>query len=267
MALSDYTPVLAWFADSLTLDAPSSGVTKSNPGSLVDPSIAGTTDKYADFNGTSTGIKFVLPAAAPAPGKTGAITIVMKFRFSRTNSAAEEYLWHMYDGSGASPDNVGLACQWQGFAADLERLSLRVPPRTTSFECRNGSGHFDPDVDAIVCWRRSAGAPGTWTMWTDPDATGGMTSHGPSENSIETSSSGGTGITETSEITIGSSRDGTGPSAFRLYWLLMFQSAITDSDIQLADWTDEAALKSAFGFASIGFLPFMQQPAPVVLAH
>lgn len=234
MALSDYTPTLAWFADSLSdMDEPT-GTTPSNPGSLTSPTLTGSPDSYADFDGADN-ISF-LPATPVMEVNTGDFTLVMKVRID--SFVTSDVIWENYDGSGSGGSAHGM----QVFidSAVNRVVSLYPPPRAESFGTKSAVTTLVAGQDFIIAWRRSSG---TVTMWLDVDASGGMVSHTPSSNGFTTSA-----ITEGGDITFGSDRTGSNPFDGRIYWVLGFNAAISDTDIQLSTWDTESSLKSTWGF-------------------
>lgn len=234
MALADYTPVLQWYADALTdLDQPT-GATPSNPGSTTSPTIAGSGDLYAD-NGTSNGISFA-PVSPVNNSGTGGITIVLKARFDTTS--AGRIVAENYDGSGTDTSDVG----WQivNSTGTSRRVALALPPIVYSSERLESAEYaLTAGQDFIVAFRRSGT---TWTMWLDDNASGGMISHTPSTNTIP----GDANFSSCGTISFGTSRTGASPFDGRIYWLVAFDAALSDADLQLAAWDDEANLKSAW---------------------
>lgn len=242
MALSDYTPVYQWYADALTdLDDPT-GTTKSNPGALTDPTIAGAGDQYAEFDGTN-GLSF-LPASPLLEVNTGDLTLVVKARVD--TFASDVVLFANHDGAGSSGSSHGYLLQTDSAANRV--LSLKVPPRGSSFEVQNSSLSLVAGQDFIIAFRRSSG---TWTIWLDADASGGMVADTPSANTA-----GSSEILACGDISFGCDRAGAKPLDGRIYWHVAFAEAISDTDIQLADWDDEANLKAAWlgaaGVSGIG---------------
>lgn len=236
MALADYSPVLQWYADALTdLDQPT-GCSKSNPGSLADPSILGTGDQYAEFRvETPQAVSFEPPAPVNNAG-TGGITIVMKGRFDSTT--AGRIVAENWDGSGANDSDVG----WQivNTTGTSRRIGLALPPTAyTAERLETSANAITHDQDFIVAFRRSGT---TWTVWLDDDATGGMVSHTPGTNNLP----GDANFTSCGRITFGSDRNGSTTFDGFIYWLVAFDTALSDADLQLAAWDDEANLKAAW---------------------
>lgn len=236
MALADYTPVLAWFADGLTdLDIPT-GTTPSNPSGLTDPTIAGTGDQYADCDG-SDGIIFT-PGTPVNEVGTGDVTIVGKFRVDTLVSG--DVLFENFDGGGATgnPGDHGFAIELSSSVAGRIRL-IAPPDAGNTAAVLNGSADaFTAGQDFIVAWKRTSG---TWTMFIDLDASGGMAAITASTNSIGARSFGACG-----GIAFGSRNSAANPFDGRVYWLVTFDEALLDADLLLAAWDDEANLKAAW---------------------
>ena len=234
MALSDYQPIIAWFADSLAdLDIPT-GTTKGNPGTTGDPTLTGSPDSYADFDGTQ-GINF-LPASPVGEVGSGDFTIVMRARVDTFN--AGDVLWENYDGSGTSQSAVGLRIKIT--AGGSRRIGLVIPPSNeTTFVLDTTTSALTAGQDFIIAFRRSSD---TMTIWLDVDGSGGMVAHTPNASSLGTF-----GVSECGTITIGTDTGGGAENLDgRIYWALMFDEAISDTDIQLSDWDTESNLKTAW---------------------
>lgn len=235
MALSDYTPVLAWFADSLSdLDVPT-GSTPTTPTGLSAPTLAGSPDSYAEFGGAH-GVSFAPPAAVNNVG-TGDITIVFKGRLD--TSGSNRTIVENYDGSGSNDTDAGWAIE--NHSGTSRRVGLYFPPRIAATEVlSNSSNSLSLGQDYIIAFRRQSG---TWTVWLDADASGGMVADTPEEDTIDHE----TNLSSCGFITFGAVRNaGNGELDGRIYWLVSFDEAISDEDLQLADWTDEANLKAAW---------------------
>ena len=232
MALSDYNPVLQWYADGLTdLNEPT-GTTKSNPGALGDPTIAGSGDQYALFAG-SEAVSF-LPSPTVLGVGTGDLTIIVRARIDTFN--LNDVLWENYDGAGGTND-YGLRLYVS--SESLRRVALQVPPRSSSFSLDTPNSVLVAGQDLIVAMKRTSG---TWAMWLSADGTTAMSAATPYVNAIGTSV-----ITSVGDLTFGAQRDGTAPfTAGRIYWLVAFDEAIDDADLGLSSWTDEANLKSTW---------------------
>lgn len=238
MALSDYTPTLAWFADSLAdLDEPT-GTSTGNPGSTTSPSLAGSPDSYADFGGTN-GLYFS-PGTPVGEVNTGNFTIVFKARVDAFT--ANDVLWDNYDGSGVSGNNHGIRLYTDSGAG--RTIGIWPVPRANSFATYCSSGTLVAGQDFIIAFRRSSG---TVTVWLDVDASGGMVTNTPDQNNF-----GSSPITECGRITVGCDYDGNNGFDGRIYWILGFDAAVSDTDIQLSDWDNEATLKSIWGFGGGG---------------
>jgi hypothetical protein len=234
VALSDYTPTLQWYADALTdLDEPT-GATKSNPGALTDPTIAGTPDAYANFD-LADAVMFT-PSAPVNNVGTGGLTIVIKARMDTTS--AGRVLVENYDGSGVGNSDVG----WQivNTTGTSRRVGLALPPTAHSAEKLETSANATTNgQDFIVAFRRSGT---TWTIWLDDDAAGGMVAHTPGTSTLP----GDVGFGSCGDIAVGSTRTGATPFDGRVYWLVAFDAAVADADLELAAWDDEANLKTAW---------------------
>ena len=195
MALSDYTPVLAWFADSLTdLDLPT-GATKSNPTGLSDPPLSTDAtasdpdDSFAEYIDLDDAVSYALPSTVNGVG-TGDITVVAKLQWRTTASGrvvieTESGGWEIYNHSGSS-----------------RRVGFRAATGTQAIVC--ASNILSASQDFIVAFRRSSG---TWTLWIDVDATGGMSQDTPSQNDL----SGTLNLSAIDSITFGSNADATNP--------------------------------------------------------
>lgn len=243
MALADYTPIVQWYADAVAAIERPSVTTKSNPGSLTDPTIAGITDQYADFGGTN-GLNF-LPGSPVLNVGTGDITIVMKARVDSFTTS--DRLGGNYDGTGTAGSNHGLEIYIPSGVG--RTIALMIPPRSESFRLESSSSTLVQGQDFIVAFRRSSG---TWTIWLDVDASGGMTSDTPSTNAI-----GSSNISECGDIYFGCDRDGNNGFDGRIYWFVAFNTALSDADLQLSAWDTESNLKTAWlGLPSSLFTDF-----------
>jgi hypothetical protein len=235
MALADYIDDLEWiwFADDLELDLPTSGITKSNQSGLSDPSIAGAGDTYADFTLT-TGVMFT-PASPLGENGTGDKTIVLKLQLD--TSTAGRVIAENYDGSGTIDSATG----WRltNTSGTSRRVGISAPPNVYTLEVTDCPSNFHTlGSPFILAFRRSGG---TWTVWGHASAGGGMTQLTPFSNSI-----GNCVLSECGDISLGAQRDGTNPFDGRIYWIGEFNAAMEDADLQLADWADEANLKTAW---------------------
>lgn len=239
MALTDYTPAVAWFADGVTdLDIPT-GATVTNPiGSLGTLAVTGSPDSYADCSDDAAHFAIASPSYEVG---TGDITIVMKAR--TTTFVAGEYFVYDYDGTGTTGTATGLAIKV--ITGGSERVALVVPPSSEAagsgltLEC--SSDTLVPNQDFIIGFRRSSG---TWTIWLDADASGGMVANTPFFNNI-----GSAAITECEGPIFGAARSASATTALgsgRIYWYVLIASAVSDADIQLADWATESNLKTAW---------------------
>ncbi len=234
MALSDYTPTLAWFADSLLDTDIPTGSTPTNPTGLSDPSLNGTPDSYADFALTN-GITFTTPTPVGEVG-LGDITVVIKAQLD--TSGAGRVIAENWDGSGTG----NTACGWQivnrtGTSRRIGLAALPTESGTAVVECADNSHTLGSPF--IIAFRRSSG---TWTIWMDSDASGGMTSNTPATNNLGNNDV----FSEMNPVTFGSRATGANPFDGRIYWLVQIDAAVSDTDIQLADWDDEANLKAAW---------------------
>lgn len=234
MALADYTPSLAWFADSLSDTDIPTGSTKSTPSGLSDPTITGSPDAYADF-GLTHGVTFTTPTPVGEVG-LGDITIVMKAQLD--TSTAGRVIAENWDGSGVGND----ACGWQivnntGTSRRIALAALPTEAGTANVECASNSHTLGSPF--IIAFRRSSG---TWTVWMDSDASGGMTSNTPATNNLGSNDV----FSEMNPVTFGSRSTGANPFDGRIYWLVQINAAVSDADIQLAAWDTESNLKTAW---------------------
>ena len=234
MALSDYTPTLMWWADSLSdLDTPT-GTTVTNPGALGNPTQGGSaSDYYYDFDGTNDGVMFT-PGTPVNEVGTGDITLVMKARY--TGGGVLDIVMQNYDGAGSAGTSHGYQIRLESTAAP--RVSLLVPPRGDGFRLEGSSNSITLNTDFLVAFKRSSGS---WTMWIDDGAATGMSRVTPITNAI-----GSSAISSCGDIAFGSDRTGAEPSSFFVYWFLGFDAAISDTDIQLSTWVTEASLKAVW---------------------
>jgi hypothetical protein len=238
MAWSDYQPDLAWFADSNSdLDAPT-GTTPSNPHSLTSPTLTGSPDSYADFDGADS-IGFT-PGTPVLEVGTGDVTIVARIRVD--SFVAQDYIWENYDGSGTTTTAVGYRIKITRGSSRC--VALTAPPGS---EATNGTGFIletpvttlTAGTDFIIAFRRSGG---TWSLWLDADGTGGMTAATPANDTI-----GNAAFTECGLITFGEAGQTTSaPFDGRIYWLLGFPEAISDTDLGSTDWETESNLKDTW---------------------
>lgn len=232
MALTDYTPVWGWFADSLELDIGAG--TKSNQSGLSDPSIAGSGDKYADFDLT-TGVMFT-PASPLGANGQGDKTIVIKLQLD--TSVAGRVIAENWDGDGTNDTATG----WRitNATGTSRRVGLSAPPTPYTSEITDcPSNYHTLGQPFILAWRRSEGV---WTVWGNADASGGMTELVPQNNSI----GGAVNFTEMGDISLGAERSGANPFDGRIYWILEFNEAISDEDLASSAWADESNLKAAW---------------------
>jgi hypothetical protein len=176
------------------------------------------------------------PASPVGEVGSGDITIVMKAQLD--TSTAGRVIAENWDGSGTLDSATG----WQivNRTGTSRRIGLAALPTEASvevLECASDSHALGSPF--IIAFRRSSG---TWTVWMDSDASGGMTSNTPATNNLGSDDV----FTECGDITFGSRRTGANPFDGRIYWLVQIDAAVSDADIQLADWDDEQNLKDAW---------------------
>jgi hypothetical protein len=153
-------------------------------------------------------------------------------------SLAGRVIAENFDGSGTLDSATG----WQivNNTGTSRRIGLAALPTEASsevLECASNSHTLGSPF--IIAFRRSSG---TWTIWMDSDASGGMTSNTPASNTLGSDDV----FTEMGDVTFGSRRTGANPFDGRVYWLVQIDAAVSDADIQLSAWDDEANLKAAW---------------------
>jgi hypothetical protein len=229
-----------FFDGVLDLDIPT-GTTVTNPiGSLGALTVTGSPDSYADCS--DDGAHFAIASPSYEVG-TGDITIVMKARV--TSFVAGEYLVYDYDGSGTAAAAAATGLAVKVTAGGSRRVGLAVPPASetigSGFLTECSSSTLVAGQDFIIAFRRSSG---TWTVWVDADASGGMVSDTPSSNTL-----GSASLTECEGPVFGAARTASATTSLgggRIYWYVLFTEALSDADLQLSAWDDEANLKTAW---------------------
>ena len=219
MALADAT--FAHFHDSLDADYPTSGLTRSNPGSMGDPSISSGTGTYDD---TSPGdaLSFALSTGTFFSGGTGDFTMAWRGTISTAKSNSN---CMMCMGLGGAFDrNITLR------QASSVGMSLEIED-TTSAGTDAGSGNnvFTLDTPFTVVARRSSSVVTIWVDGVDESNTddfGARNLNGDYD-----------------DVFIGAQSDEDhqldGTCEFAVFW----DEALSDSDIQ--NNIDETTLKNA----------------------
>lgn len=238
MALADYIDDVSWFwfADDLTdIDIPEgNGATKSNQSGLSDPAIAGAGDTYADFT-LIEGVMFTPPSPLGNVG-TGDVTIFVKLLMD--TSTAGRCIFQNYDGAGTEDTDTG----WSLFntTGTSRRIGLVATPTLYTAEVTDIPSSFHTNAAPVtLAWRRVSG---TWTVWGNAISSGGLSEVTPVSNSF----GGGTVIGACGDLSFGAQRTGANPADIRIYWIGQINTGVLDADLALADWADEANLKTAW---------------------
>lgn len=247
MPLADYTANLrfAHFFDTLDQNFPVSSVTRANPGSATNPTIAGTTDKYGDFSG-SNGLSFTPASTAFFNVGTGDFSIICLARIDTAQSQDE--LYSLFNGGGGT-SAVGLRNE---SAAGLT-LSF-FDPNSDSFRTESGNNAFVAGQDFIACARRASNVT---SLWVDTDGTGGMSD----QTNAGANAFGGRNLTQANNCYIGAGSGGANATDGRVYWLIAIAQAVTTTDLADGALWNESALKSAFGLGGGGGTTPLTRPS------
>lgn len=245
MALADYAANVKWqhYCDSLTQDFPTTGITRSNPGILTDPTATGG---YLDYNKLTANL---YTAASPLFNVgSGDFTVLAMLRID--TAVLADAIFDLFDGGGNSSGIILTVASGSGGSRILRFDNSNS---LGSASCDTGSSVWTDGQDLMVAFRRISGV---CTVWADSDATGGFVNQSATDGWNTRS------LNHAGNVVMGSNYAASASFDGRIYWLLEIAQGVTDADLGNGALWSESALKAAFLSAGGGFPPV---PAPLAL--